>query len=499
MKQYRVLYNQDCTNLFAVTKEPLTPAHVDTMVDEVADGGADVMLINPNAQRVCYPSAVWQTFWDGYAPGRREFFGPVQESEIAGREAWVVQMKRLADQGCDYLARALRRCRAKGIAPGVTVRMNDMHDQPWPGTHLYSRFYMEHPEWHLKNPPACGWSATGFNYEHAGVREHYLALIAELVARYDFDVLELDFLRFHCYFPRNEFERHCAIMTGFLRDVRARLAAAPRRIALLARVAATTASAYELGFDVAAWAREGLVDGVSAGAFLNTQWQIDPQEFRRQVGGGVAVYACTDYTADRRHGLAVRTMPLDPALLRGFAAAQRAAGADGVEFFNLFCAREEAWQANVQAPCFGVLRELRDAVSLRGRSKTYTLTSGWANAETDGPHQVPVTLETAQPHPFCMMLAAEPAGTGIEVSAWLSGGDVVADQLWLQLNGTPVGPARSVTPAGASAVAGPEAAPLRAAFAVPASALRDGCNDLLLRNEGPARTLLSLDVSVSPA
>lgn len=36
MKQYRILYNQDATNLFGSTKEPLTPAHVDRMVDEVA-------------------------------------------------------------------------------------------------------------------------------------------------------------------------------------------------------------------------------------------------------------------------------------------------------------------------------------------------------------------------------------------------------------------------------------------------------------------------------
>ena len=46
----RVIYNQDCTNLFVTEKEPLAPRHVDRMVDEVAEGGADLFLVNPNAQ-----------------------------------------------------------------------------------------------------------------------------------------------------------------------------------------------------------------------------------------------------------------------------------------------------------------------------------------------------------------------------------------------------------------------------------------------------------------
>ena len=48
---YRMIYNQDCSNLFVITKEPIEPHHVETMVDQVADGGADVMLINPNLDK----------------------------------------------------------------------------------------------------------------------------------------------------------------------------------------------------------------------------------------------------------------------------------------------------------------------------------------------------------------------------------------------------------------------------------------------------------------
>lgn len=493
MKKHRVIYNQDCTNLFGVTREPITPHHVDRMVDEVADGGADVMLINANSQRVNYPSRAWQTFWDGYAPGCREFFGPLPDAKVPAREAWVVQMKRLADQGCDYLARSLARCRQKGIAPGVTIRMNDMHDAPTPGTNLFSRFYMEHPELRLNNAAMCGgWGGSGLNYEHATVRDHYLSLIRELAQDYDFDVMELDFLRFQCYFPRGDFARHAGIMTGFIRDVRSVLAASGRSIDLMVRVAATPASAYELGFDLATLARERLIDGISAGAFLNTQWLIPVDEFRALVGGDIAVYACADYTADRRPGLPLRAMPLEPLLLRGFAAGHLAAGADGVEFFNFFCAREKAWGTATRDPLFATLRELRDLASLRGMAKSHTLTANGWPCETDGATQVPVTLDTRQIRAFDMLLAAAPDAAGVEVSVVFTGEDAgKGDDIWLQVNQIPAGSAHSVAPLPDSA-----GKVFQAMFRVFAGTLMDGRNTLLLRNEGKCVTVISIDVRV---
>ncbi len=40
--KYRVMYNKDCSDLFDVTRKPITPQRVERMVDEIADGGADV-------------------------------------------------------------------------------------------------------------------------------------------------------------------------------------------------------------------------------------------------------------------------------------------------------------------------------------------------------------------------------------------------------------------------------------------------------------------------
>ena len=102
--KFRVLFNQDCTNFF--DRGEHTKEAVQLMIDEVADGGADVFLVNPNAQLVNYPSKVWQTFWDGYKEGDRSFFGSIDDKGVARREHWVGQMAKLAEE-CDYLATAL--------------------------------------------------------------------------------------------------------------------------------------------------------------------------------------------------------------------------------------------------------------------------------------------------------------------------------------------------------------------------------------------------------
>jgi len=489
---FRVIYNQDATNLFGVTQEPITPAHVDRMVDEVAQGGADLMLINPQAQRTNYPSRVWQTMWDGYTPGRREFFGDIPDESVPARERLVGQMKLLADQGCDYLARALARCRQARITPGVSIRMNDMHDVPWPDSHLHSRFYKDHPQWRLENPAVSGWGRVGLDYRHAAVREHYLSLIRELVADYDFDVLDLDFLRFQCYFPRNNFADHCQVMTSFMADVRAILTRSGRPITLMARVAATPAAAYDLGFDVAAWARLGLVDAVAAGAFLNTACNIRVDQFKHLVGKNVAVYASTDHAAGHPTNLPMRQLSLDERRLRGFAASHREAGADGVYLFNFFCAREESPPHD---PLFRELAGLAHPPDLRGKPKTYSLMSGGNLAETDGPCQLDRAAHTGRPQLFVMPLAHEPADVPVvvEVTVMAEPSDI-ADRYWLHVNETSAGVATHVRPAPDAPA---DKSMFVATFNLTGAAIHAGRNEIAFRNDGQSVTVVAVDVLVA--
>ncbi|MCF7855563.1 MAG: hypothetical protein K9N51_12245 [Candidatus Pacebacteria bacterium] len=475
---YRVPYNQDCSHLFSIVNKQgraMRPADVDGMVDEVADGGADLMLINPNGHtaRVNYPSRVWQSYWDG-------------REDISGG---VARMKHLADQGCDYLQRALERCRQKGIGAGVSIRMNDTHNTPWPDDPVHSDFYREHPEWRIAIPYRdSGDYATVYpmDYRQPEVPAYVLALIREIVNDYKPDALELDFMRFPGYFPVGEGRKNSVIMTGVVREVRKM---AGKDIFLTARVPVTPGAALDYGLDVADWAREGLVDGIVVTAHFNTAWDIDMNMWRRVVGEDVVLYAGTESCAYSPEGSRNWIMGLDEQLLRGYAAANYAKGADGIAIFNFFCARE--WTG--REPLFNAIGQLGDPAGLRGKAKTYTITAAagtWHLGESDGPLQVPRRLETRIPQRFRIGIGSEPDDLPIEVEAIVEGGTFdSADGFLLHVNDFSVGTAAEIRPAAGI----PENKPIRAiVFRATSTVLRPGVNTLVLRNDGPPAKLLSV-------
>ena len=145
---FRVIYNQDCTDLFGhvpMQGQAITPNDIDRMVDEVAEGGAELMLINPNGQigRVNYPSRVWQP--SGTNRGNRRRAGP---NEASGRRG-----TRLS---CPFAGQV----RGRGMDVGVSLRMNDTHETPWPDRPVHSDFWRAHPEWWIKAPYRRCWCVS---------------------------------------------------------------------------------------------------------------------------------------------------------------------------------------------------------------------------------------------------------------------------------------------------------------------------------------------------
>jgi len=490
-------------DVFDKVAEPILPGHVDDVVDEIACGAPDVVLVNPCSQRTNYPSKVWQTFWDGYSEGDRDFFGSLPETTLTRRDHLIRQMARLAEQ-CDYLATALARCRHHGMKPGISMRMNDMHDIPWPDSHLFSRFYKDNPQYHLRPIYARDWGAQALNYEHAAVREHYLSLIREWVDGYDFDVFELDFSRFTYYFERGNADQHCAIMTAFISDVRECLAGADRSITLIARIAADPDAAYQLGFDVETWGREKLLDGIVATSQIRSCWTMPIDKFRQACGPELAIYAGAEVIADKRDGVPVRYLPTSCELLRGFAVGYLAAGADGIELFNFFLRRRAVADAET---FYGPLREMRSLADIRGKPRVHLLGTGYWTAEFDLPDQVPVTIGKHAARSFHMLLAAAAGDAAVSVQVCFDG-DNAATDLWLRI-GRFSGHADELLP-------GPEGDPNDlgrdwlydyergpscrqskiARFNIPSSVIQDGRNELVLRSENVSTTILGIDVAI---
>lgn len=497
---YRVIYNQDWISFFSYTKESITADHVDHMVDEVYEGGADLMLINPNGQRVSYPSRVWQTNWDG----------------ISDKDARhdIKQVKLLADQGCDYLARALARCRQVGIEPGVSVRMNDSHGSYKLGRHPWvSDFYWDHPEWHLtkrfrgKNHLFM----HTLDYRQSEVREHYLALICELITDYSFNVLELDFLRHPPYFPPDNTKEYCGLMTEFVWEIRRLLDGREGDKRLLVRVPDTAAVSYDLGLDLKTWAREDLIDGVVASAFCHTGWQTEVDEFRRLLGNEVAFYPGAEYMASNPERFSIaenqskdptRFMPLDERKIRGFAAAYYACGADGIYLFNFFCPRDRNLFTNNE-PKFEVLRELSDPAKLRGKPKTYILTAGgkdWKYRGVDGPDQVPCIVEEGLPMTFSILMASETVERPIEVEVFVEGdpGNRLGD-LCLHINEFSAGNAVDIEPVSNEFLENPlrnDRPVIKIFFGANSKMLVGGRNRLIFHSASVPLTVLTIEVRI---
>jgi len=402
-----VFYNQDTSNLFYTTPHPITPADVDHMVDEVAEGGATVMLINANAQRAAFRSRVLTPLWEGYAPGNRAWFGGVDEASIPAREHFIAQTQRLDAQGCNYLTRALDRCRARGIGAGVSIRLNDMHDALVPDSHLHNAFYLAHPELRLAEAHR-GWGGHGLDFAHAAVRDFTLAYLEEIVSDYSLQWLELDFLRFAQFLRRGDGEPDPAPLTDLVRRARDLQRRHRPDARLMLRVAAHPAACRGLGTDVGAWAREGLFDELVVSNFLHTGWKFPVEDFRAWTGGRVPIHGGCDFIVDELFRPDSRRLSTDPQLVHGFAAAARAAGADGVYFFNFFCAREAK---PPQEPVFAALRACGDEDALLSQPKIYLQDAAGCSPETDLPATVPVTCGAEGSRRFTWSVMPQPGAS----------------------------------------------------------------------------------------
>lgn len=495
-----IIYNQDSTNLFMTTQDPIEPSHVDNMVKEVANAGVDLMLICPNAQTTNYPSEVWQTDWDGYEPGDRTFWGSVPEESIPRREHRLRQESRLAENGCDYLERSLACCRKHGVRPGVTVRMNDIHDAPWPDSPQHSQFYKNNEKFHLNLPSSLGWSAKGLDYTHQEVRDHFLRLIEEIADGYDFDVLELDFLRFVDYFPRGDIQEKRVIINAFIKRVREIIEKRKRETALFARIASTPAGAKELGFDVKAWAESGLVDGVTAGMFLSTGWNIPVDSFRELIGEKMKLFVCAEARADTRPTLPSRIMPTSDELIRGFVSGYLAKGVDGIYFFNFFTPRESA--TGGPQPRFQTINEIKSPKTLIDNPRVHLITSGVTQAETDLPTRIPVKIARRQSKEF-EMLMAKGSNSDVRMIVVYDGEPLSKEELWMRFNDTPLGHATKVVKGDQSyrktnnGEYHSEDTLHSVEFTIPEESVNDGDNSFVIRNEGREINVLGIEVGIA--
>lgn len=314
------------------------------------------VLFCVNYQKALYKSAVWEYVCDGYdpsGPDDQPFLKLVDLSSGGHGRKMFDNMLELDRQGLDRHQIWIDRCRHHGVEGWLTLRMNDCHglqeyrQRVEEGSGDYrgwallfpSTFWKEHPEFRRAAYREERSMEGAFDYARAEVRKHHLALVAEVLEKWDMDGIELDWMRWGMNFkPGHEVEGK-AILTGFMEEVHALVKKAERRLGhpvkLGVRIPAELEVCEVLGYDPLSWGDKRLVDQVVLSSFGGMACFSHPITlWRRILGQEVRILGhCSDvlvpYTALGLNGLVG-----NDDINHGVAATDLNRGADGLYFFN---------------------------------------------------------------------------------------------------------------------------------------------------------------------
>lgn len=333
-----------------------------------------------------------------------ELFGENVDFTRANSQDWryLANVKHLVDSGIDVPRVIADACREHNKASFFSLRVNDIHDAqqgvPKP------RIKREHPEWmHGEGSRA----PTGLNYVRFGVREYKKALVREFFEKFDFDGMELDWLRTECNLPNLREYQHRYAITDWVADLRKMLDEMGRKrrrpIELAARVPETVEGCLLAGLDAPEWVKGRLIDHLIVGNGA-VEYRLDP--FKALCAQtGVRLYPClygwgNDYSPSPGEGVCSDQM------LRGTAAKCWAQEPDGLYMFNMY-------------PTLGfrmdLMRQIGNPKTLTGKSKRFA-------AEVSGRSPVhyrnlwyysplPVTLErTHGPGPTIPITVSDDVG-----------------------------------------------------------------------------------------
>ena len=524
----RMLYTGDCNYLFAhhygrAGRGPYDAQVLHDHVDLLADSGVDTYAVNPNGQVPWYPSRALDHVLTGYRRGDTDFvrghypatdeqFTPeMLEKHLRTDVAMLDRYLDLAEAGVDWVAETAHACRRRNVSPWLTIRMNDGH-----GANSWEHSYMNCPPQRDPRYRLSGSrldSRYGFNqctavcnYACAEVRDYYLAMIRELVEQYDYEGIELDWLRMPacCEPPASEQEIETMLeWTARIRGLtaqKARRTGRPYPVGL--RIPCRLEALRTIGLDVPAMARRGLVDFVGPSNTWQTTWDVPYDRLHAELGEQVAIYGVIEdapnwmFALDPATGRrGYRLLSTSEALLRGNSASKLALGADGIELFNFFCSDSGGVHpgAGPRAARYDAIGALADLDVLRGRPKHYALATAynyWATTFFEYADQLPATVEHGGWRKFELSMCAEPDAVGLGLTAQIivergediPGLGVSFNGAWPNFDAMPTD--ELLVPTGAYTHHVPQHVGLN--YRLKVEDIREGWNRLVLYHDAPA-------------
>jgi hypothetical protein len=239
-----------------------TKAMLEHIVDEHANAQVDAIV-----------HTIFSLPWGASTEGFSTFY----RAPSRGWLDFVPGMPAFEDAGFDFVQFLIDLSHSNSMAFVACLRMNDRHSG---ATEM--PFYVDNPQWRMT-------SYTAMDYKYAGVRNAMLDFIEEVLARYDVDGIELDWMRHVFMFEPSEAQQNAPLLTDFIAQTRQRLDAAAvtrgvGRLALGVRVPQTVEECDVLGFDIGAWAQQG-VDYICPADFHCIDFNIKVEDYVNRTTG----------------------------------------------------------------------------------------------------------------------------------------------------------------------------------------------------------------------
>ena len=383
-------FNEDNSHFFSTRAgQKLDAESVASFMDQYRGTQIREMILSANSMRTSFDSQAWDPIWKGYdpqGPDDQPLLQSTPKEARAGARKWIHTAWDLAQRRIDPYALWIARARRHRLAPWISMRMNDLHNVDDEASYMHSGFWRAHPE--LRRHPwrFASTADRALDFGHAQVREYSFRLIEEYCARYDFDGLELDWMRFPHHLREGQEDEGRVKLNAFMQRTRALLdqwgRKRGRRLKLGVRVASRPQTGYLMGLDAVEWARRGWVDLVVACPFWNTIEPDMPMElWRRLLPAGVLLGAGLELIVRPYNAyLPIQFNSLET--VRGAAATLLARGADRIYLFN-YMDTETAMASPDDTR--HILRECGSLATLAGLPRRHVLTF----SDTHSPGEAP--------------------------------------------------------------------------------------------------------------
>jgi len=435
--------NEDCNHFFVNRrKQRLTRESIRQWVDQYAATQVHDLILNVNAMRSSFPSQHREAWWTGFDPSggpQQPFLQPLPASARQTWFEWIRCAWQMNEDKLDLFAIWIPEIRRQNMSPWISVRMNDLHEVDKEDHPMHSSFWRDNKQFRrvaYRNEQRD----KAFDYSHKEVRDYNFRYIEEVCQRYDFDTLELDWMRFGFHFrPGHEDTK---ILTDYHIEVRKLLDTWQRKrkhkIGLAVRVPSTPRTAKRLGMDAEAWAHLGLVNYVTVTNFWRTvdnnmpidQWRkLLPKTTTLAAGLELGCNAFPGSTATNNRPWQSNSLETS----RASALAYLHMGANKIYLFN-YMDSDTALDDNSKYS--DLLRNLTDSTKPRRHIVTYQDT--WAPGETPN-HSLPVNLEANKYATF--RLVTGPAAKAATIRLGLTNPDVK-----VRINNIETSPGKPIAP-----------------------------------------------------